>query len=47
MAMPAGGLMGAPEDPVEGQASEDEQAAMLGVMADEPVEEEQLDGPLA
>mgnify|MGYP001579953190 FL=1 len=47
MAMPAGGLMGAPEDPVEGQASEDEQASMLGMMADEPVEEEQPDGPLA
>lgn len=40
-AMPMGGLMGAPEMAEEGVASEDEQAAMLGIGADEPVEEDE------
>ena len=45
--MPAGGLMGAPEELPEGTASDDEQAAMLGLIGDEPTEEEEQDVPLA
>lgn len=43
--MPSGGLMGAPTS--DGPASEDEQAAMLGMMEEEPIEEEQENEPLA
>ena len=39
-AMPMGGLMGAPTQAEEGVASEDEQAAMLGIVGEEPTEED-------
>lgn len=45
--LPMGGLMGAPEEQEAGVASEDEQAAMLGMLPEEPVEKEEQDVPLA
>ena len=45
--VPVGGLMGAPAQAEEGVASDDEQAAMLGILPEEPVEEEEQDVPLA
>ena len=46
VAMPEGGLMGAPTDADKMTASDEEQASMLGMDADseEPVEEENIDG---